>query len=120
MLLCLLEFGIWTPALQCGLLSWGYELPRFGMAPRVGLMDSHALVLPLEFWMWTPTLLCGLRVVDTVGYGLPRFGVAPRLGVMNSHSLVWPLEFWIRTPMLRCGPSSWGYGQPCTHCERNF
>ena len=28
-----LELGIWTPTLWRGPLSWGYGLPRFGVAP---------------------------------------------------------------------------------------
>ena len=45
--------------LRCGALSWGYGLPRFDVAPPVGVMDSIALVWPLKLWIWTPTLRCG-------------------------------------------------------------
>ena len=73
--------------------SWGYGLPRFGVAPRVGDMDSHALAWPSSW-----------------GYGLPCFGVAlesriwtpmlwrgPRVEDMDSHALAWPLELGIWT-----------------------
>ena len=52
-----------------GPLSWGYGLPRFGVAPRVGDMDSHALAWPLELGIWTPTLWHGPL---SWGYGLPH------------------------------------------------
>ena len=77
-------------------MSWGYGLPRFGVAlgvgdmdsPRFGVelavedMDSHALAWPLELGIWTP------------------------------HALVWNLELRIWTPTLWRGPLSWGYGLP--------
>ena len=37
------------PTLWRGPSSWGYGLPRFGVAPWVGDTDSHALARPLEF-----------------------------------------------------------------------
>ena len=53
-----LELGIWTPMLQCCLSSWGYGLPRFGVAPRVGDTDSLGLPTfdfsPLH---WEPLVL---------------------------------------------------------------
>ena len=69
-----LELGIWTPTLRYGPWSWGYGLPRFGVASRVGDMDHHASLWPLELGLWTPMLWCGLW---SWGYGLPCFGVAP-------------------------------------------
>ena len=89
--------------------SSGYGLPRFGMAPRVGDMgthasvwpftlrdmDTHASVWPLNLGIWTPIVWCG---PSSSGYELPRFGGSVDLGI------------W--TPTLRCGPSSWGYGLP--------
>ena len=42
------ELVLWSPMLQCGLLSWGDGLPRFSVTPRVGVMDSHALVWSVE------------------------------------------------------------------------
>ena len=32
--------------LQCGTSSCGYRLPRFGVAPRVGVMDTHPHLSP--------------------------------------------------------------------------
>ena len=29
--------------LELGFMSWGYALPRCGVAPQVRLMDTHAL-----------------------------------------------------------------------------
>ena len=59
--------------------SWGYGLPRFGVAPRIGDTDSHALAWLLE-----------------LGIGTPSLGVAPRVGDRDSHALVWPLELEMR------------------------
>ena len=52
-----LELGIETheSTKMCGPSSWGYGLPHFDVAPRVGDMDSHASVWPLELGIWTPT-----------------------------------------------------------------
>ena len=91
-----LELGLWTCTLRRGLsswgdltltlwhgfLRWGYGLPRFDVAPCVGLMDSHTLVWPFEFWLWTT-----------------HSGLAPQVGVMNSHTLVWHLNLgrWTAT-----------------------
>ena len=97
--------GIQTPTLCSGPASGGYGLPRFGMAPRVGDIDSHALVWPLKLGIRTPMLWRG---PSSAGYGLPRFGVAPRAWGTHSHASAWPLKFGIRTPMLWCGPLSWG------------
>ena len=36
-----LSLGILTPILQCNALSWGYQLPCFGVAPSVGHTSSH-------------------------------------------------------------------------------
>ena len=49
-----LELRIRTPTLQCGPSSWGYGLPRFGVAPGVRDMDSHTSVWPLELGIRTP------------------------------------------------------------------
>ena len=78
-----LELGIRTPTLWRGPLSWGYGLPRFGVAPCIRDTDSHALAWPLEL---------GIRIC-TLWRG--------------------PLELGIWTPTLWRGPSSWGYGLPC-------
>ena len=39
---------------MCDPSSWGYVLPRFGVAPRVGDTDSQASVWPLELGIRTP------------------------------------------------------------------
>ena len=109
----------------------------FGVAPRVGTMDTHSLVWPLELRLWTSTLWCG---PSSWGDGHPLFGVTPRVVVMSSHSFgvaprvgmmdfhalvwplksplelgwwtptlsVWPLELWCWTPTLRRGPVELG------------
>ena len=59
--------------LPCSPSSWGGGVPRFGVASRVGVMDSHASVWPLELEWWTPTLQCGR---SSWGGGLPRFALA--------------------------------------------
>ena len=61
-----LELGIWTPTLWRGPSSWGYGLPRFGVAPQVGDTDSHALVWPLELGIRTRTLLEVLQCSKTI------------------------------------------------------
>ena len=38
-----LELGIWTPTLWCGPLSWGYGLPRFGVALSWAQKEQGAL-----------------------------------------------------------------------------
>ena len=38
------ELGRWTSILPCSPPSWGYGLPCFGVAPRVGDMDWHPSV----------------------------------------------------------------------------
>ena len=42
-----LELGLWTLMLQGGPLFRAMD-SSFGVAPRVGVMDSHALARPLE------------------------------------------------------------------------
>ena len=69
-----LSFLSLFPTLWRGPSSWGYGLPRFCVAPRVGDKDSHAFAWPLELGLRTPTLLRG---PSSWGYGLRRFCVAP-------------------------------------------
>ena len=69
-----LELGIWTPILWCGPFSWGYGLPRFGVASWVKDVVLDALVWPLWLWIWTSMLWCGLL---SWAYGVQGFGVAP-------------------------------------------
>ena len=38
---------MWTSTLWGGPSSWGYEFPRFGVAARVGDMDSHTACVAL-------------------------------------------------------------------------
>ena len=64
-------------------LELGIRLPRFGVAPRVGDMDSHTLAWPSNW-----------------GYGLPHFGMSSRVGHTDSHTLAWPLDLGIRSPAL--------------------
>ena len=105
---------LWTPTLRCDAPSLVYELPRFVVAARVGLMDfntsswplglglwTHALMCgPLSWGSWTPALRCG---PSTYGYGLPHFGVAPDVRLMDSPPLLWPrgMGLWSSTPW--CG-----------------
>ena len=69
----------------------GDELPRFAVAPLVGVLNSHSSVWPLK-----------------LGCGLLRFRVASQSRVMDSHDLPWPLALGRWGPALWCGPSSWG------------
>ena len=50
---CILCFSFFLsfPRFWRGPLSWGYGLPRFGVAPRVGDVDSHAFVMAAD---WPP------------------------------------------------------------------
>ena len=92
-----LESGIWTPMLLFGPWRWGYGLPCFSPAPRVGDVDLHPWFGPSSW-----------------GYGPPRFSVALRVEDMDSsHVAQWPLEFRIRTPLLQFCRVIWGYGPPC-------
>ena len=44
-----LKMGRWTPLLCVAPSIWVGGLPRFGVAPRVGVMESHALAWRLDF-----------------------------------------------------------------------
>ena len=79
-----LELGLLTRKLRRGPLSWGFGLRCYGVAPGVGVMESHALVWPLE------------------------------LGVMEPCFSVWPLDLGLGTRTLWCGPSSWGCDSPAS------
>ena len=84
------ELGLWTPTLQLRPSNWDDGLPRFGVAPPFGVMDS------------------------------PCFSVAPRVGFMDSHASACPLKLGLRTPTLRCGPSNWDDGDPHFGGARRF
>ena len=54
-----LELGLRTPRFWRGPSSWGSRLPHFGVAPLVGVKDSHTLPWPLELGLRTPTFCRG-------------------------------------------------------------
>ena len=85
------ELELCSPGLRYGPLSWSYVLPGFGMAPRVGVMDSRASVRPLELELWTPGLRYG---PSSWSYGPPRFG-PPILdfGELEKCGICWQV-FW--------------------------
>ena len=80
----------------CGLLTWRYGLPCFGMAPPARDMDSQASMGPFEWGMWNPMTRCGAFLL---GHGLPCIGMARRVRDMDLYEFVAPLKLgiWTRT-----------------------